>query len=205
MKLDLPDDSALSPNTRERLVRFAEDLLRFNRAANLISRRQPEAELRLLMRECVLVGLWLQGQTLEPGPWLDLGSGGGFPGLVFAALDPERRMVLLERRRGRCDFLRREAAALGLDGVEVLEGDARPLARQELWRGGSRLVSLKAVAPPREAVALADPFVSAGGRILLFQRPAWSPSPGLGWTIEATWAGSDDLDQQRAFLLVRAA
>lgn len=200
----LPESSALKPNISAGLERFAQDLLRFNRAANLISRRQPEVELQLLLRECVGVGLWLRRQGLGPGAWLDLGSGGGFPGLVFAALDPQQAIVLVERRQGRCDFLRREVVALGLESVEVVEGDARSLARDARWAQRARLVSLKAVAPPSEAVALAEPFVAPGGRILLFQRPGWAPAEGLGWQIEARWAGSGDLEQQGAFLLARS-
>lgn len=53
-----------------------------------------------------------------PGPWLDLGSGAGLPGIVLALLD-SRPVHLVEERRGRIGFLNRVVSALGLDHVTV--------------------------------------------------------------------------------------
>ncbi|WP_353229373.1 16S rRNA (guanine(527)-N(7))-methyltransferase RsmG [Novosphingobium sp.] len=54
------------------------------------------------------------------GAWLDLGSGAGFPGLVIAALQPQRAVTLVESRRLRTDWLVRATAAIGLDRVAVV-------------------------------------------------------------------------------------
>ena len=53
------------------------------------------------------------------GPWLDLGTGAGFPGLVVAVLRPTTDMVLVESRARRIAWLERAAAELGLDRVRV--------------------------------------------------------------------------------------
>ena len=52
-------------------------------------------------------------------PWLDLGSGAGFPGLVIAALRPESTVILVESRPLRGQWLERARAALGLEHVGV--------------------------------------------------------------------------------------
>lgn len=52
-------------------------------------------------------------------PWLDLGTGAGFPGLVIAALRPECEILLVESRKRRIEWLDRAARELGLNGVEV--------------------------------------------------------------------------------------
>ena len=52
-------------------------------------------------------------------PWLDLGSGAGFPGLVIAALRPELRVDLVESRPLRAEWLERMQIALGLEQVAV--------------------------------------------------------------------------------------
>lgn len=54
------------------------------------------------------------------GPWLDLGTGAGFPGLVIAALRPEFGVRLVESRRKRVEWLERTKLALGLERCRVV-------------------------------------------------------------------------------------
>lgn len=54
------------------------------------------------------------------GAWLDLGSGAGFPGLVLAALRPDRTMVLVESRKRRVEWLRRAIDELALPNCSVV-------------------------------------------------------------------------------------
>lgn len=53
-------------------------------------------------------------------PWLDLGTGAGFPGLVIAALRPECEVLMVESRARRIDWLERARIAMGLDNARVL-------------------------------------------------------------------------------------
>lgn len=53
-------------------------------------------------------------------PWLDLGTGAGFPGLVVAVLRPDCEVVMVESRRRRIDWLERALAELGLNRARVL-------------------------------------------------------------------------------------
>lgn len=53
-------------------------------------------------------------------PWLDLGSGAGFPGLAIAAARPEANVVLVESRKRRVDWLERAAETLGLENCRVI-------------------------------------------------------------------------------------
>ncbi len=54
------------------------------------------------------------------GPWLDLGSGAGIPGLALACARPDVPILLVESRKRRVDWLARAAVALGLDEVRVI-------------------------------------------------------------------------------------
>lgn len=75
------------------------------------------------------------------GPWLDIGSGAGFPGLVVALL-VERQVILVEPRRRRATFLQVAATALDVgDRVEILCADAASLAQP------CAVISARAVAP----------------------------------------------------------
>ena len=56
----------------------------------------------------------------ETGPWLDLGSGAGIPGLVLACAQPETEILLVESRKRRLEWLIRAAAELDLANCRVL-------------------------------------------------------------------------------------
>src|SRR5262245_49540248 len=65
---------------------------------------------------------------------VDLGSGGGLPGLVVAWRRPALRLTLVDRRAARTDFLRRAVVGLAWDGrVEVVTDDVVGLAKGD-WR-----------------------------------------------------------------------
>jgi 16S rRNA (guanine527-N7)-methyltransferase len=167
----------------EQLLRYRADLIRFNRALNLVSRRAARPTIDRLLLESAEATL--RTSWPEEGRVLDLGSGAGIPGIVIALLGPPLELTLLERRRGRADFLRRELRGLGLAGHQVLEGDAAVLGRDLRHREGYDRVTLKAVAAPDRALTLARPFLGPAGRALLFQRADWRPSPSVAadWEI----------------------
>ena len=59
---------------------------------------------------------------IDGGPIVDMGSGGGFPGVPLAIIFPELQVTLVEPRRKRASFQRVVAARLGLKNVTVLNG-----------------------------------------------------------------------------------
>ncbi len=91
--------------------------------------------------------------TVPEGPWLDLGSGAGFPGLVIAALQPERAVTLVDSRRLRTEWLARAAAALGLVNVEVILSRVEDLPQRH-WQ----VISARAFAPLERLLAIAARF-----------------------------------------------
>ena len=86
--------------------------------------------------------LHVSRETLGQGSLLDLGTGAGFPGLVIAALQPWRKVTLVDSRRLRTEWLMRAARALGLDNVEVV------LSRvEDLPSRSHAVISARAFAP----------------------------------------------------------
>jgi 16S rRNA (guanine527-N7)-methyltransferase len=100
-----------------------------------------------------------------PGPVVDVGSGGGAPGLPIAAALPEREVTLLEANGRKCDFL--ERIADDFPNVRVVRGRAE---EQETDRFGVSLA--KAVAPPPVALEWCLPLVRSGGAAILFVGPS---------------------------------
>ncbi|MGE3692362.1 MAG: 16S rRNA (guanine(527)-N(7))-methyltransferase RsmG [Novosphingobium sp.] len=86
-------------------------------------------------------------------PWLDLGTGAGFPGLVVAALRPECEVVMVESRSKRTDWLERARESLGLDRARVV---ASRLELVETFP--SRVISARAFAPLDKLLHLSARF-----------------------------------------------
>jgi 16S rRNA (guanine527-N7)-methyltransferase len=96
----------------------------------------------------------------------DLGSGGGFPGLVLATALPETRVTLVESVGRKCAFLERAAAAMALENVSVVN------ARAEEWGAGleaNDLVTARAVAPLAVLVEYAAPLLEIGGALVAWK------------------------------------
>jgi 16S rRNA (guanine527-N7)-methyltransferase len=98
------------------------------------------------------------------GPVIDVGSGGGSPGIPLAASMPDRAFTLLEAERRKCAFLERFAAEL--PNVEVVWGRAEELP---VDRYGVALA--KALAKPPVATELCLPLVTPRGAAVLWVGP----------------------------------
>jgi 16S rRNA (guanine527-N7)-methyltransferase len=96
-----------------------------------------------------------------PGEVVDVGSGGGAPGIPLAASLPERAFTLLEAERRKCDFLERVTA--DLHNVVVIWGRA-----EEQPTDSFGVALAKALAKPPVAAELCLPLVAPGGAALLW-------------------------------------
>jgi 16S rRNA (guanine527-N7)-methyltransferase len=110
-----------------------------------------------------------------PGPLVDVGSGGGVPGLVLGIVRPGRELHLVEATARKAAFLRATAAAIGLDATvhaERSEDLARPGAG---LRDHCACACARALAAPPAAVELCLPLVAPGGRLILWTGQSASP------------------------------
>jgi len=141
------DDAAIA-----RLSSLAELLLKENERQNLVARGTlPHIWQRHIVDSAQL--LQVSRDTLPDGEWLDLGTGAGFPGLVIAALQPERPVVLVDSRRLRTDWLQSSASALGLTNVRVILARVEDLPTQPY-----AVISARAFAPLDKLVTLSARF-----------------------------------------------
>jgi hypothetical protein len=107
---------------------------------------------------------------------LDLGSGGGLPGLVLAACRPDLELVLLDGRGQRADFLRRAVGRLGWgDRVEVVHARAEEAGRAPVWRGRMDAVVARSFGPPSTTAECGAPFLRTGGRLIVSEPPEAAP------------------------------
>ena len=104
------------------------------------------------------------------GPVVDVGSGGGAPGIPLAAVLPDREVTLLEANGRKCDFLDRWTSEL--PNLRVLRGRAE---EQELDRFGVAVA--KALAYPPTAAEWCLPLVREHGGVVLWVGPSADPGP----------------------------
>ena len=138
---------------------YAEELVRRGEQLGLIG---PQELTRLWSRH--LVNCVLVAPLLRPGRIGDVGSGAGLPGLVLAMARPDAEVVLIEPMERRTDWLREEAARLGLSNVEVLRGRAEDVGELRLDQ-----VTARAVSALRTLIPLTAPLVRVGGELILMK------------------------------------
>ena len=105
-------------------------------------------------------------ETVErfEGPIVDVGSGGGAPGIPLAHALPDREVTLLEATRRKCDFLERWTGELPNLRVVCGRAEEQPL---DTWG----VAVAKALAPPPVAAEWCLPLVAPGGAAVLYVGP----------------------------------
>ena len=98
----------------------------------------------------------------------DLGSGGGFPGLVVAACMPSQELTLIEPMQRRTQWLDECVSIMGLTNVEVIRSRAQDV-REDIAHRGLRpfdVVICRAVAPMKKLAAWSLPLLKRGGTLI---------------------------------------
>ena len=107
---------------------------------------------------------------------VDLGSGGGIPGLVIAYMRPDFDVTLIDRRTKRTDFLHRVVMRLGWsERITILSQDVNLLVASDPRRFDA--VVARGFGPPEETLKVASELVRAGGRAVISEPPVgdrWS-------------------------------
>ncbi len=121
------------------------------------------------------------GETAAlPDEGADLGPGGGIPGLVLATKLPETNWHLIERSRGRADWLIRSVARLGMADRVKVHHEAAEISGRGSLRGRCGFVVARRFAAPAVAAECAAPLLRVGGRAVFSDLQGPSRSPGSG-------------------------
>jgi len=189
--LELPEAARAAIDGHIRL------LLAWTPAINLTAIRDPAA---VALGHVVdsLTGLaWLRAWGIER--LLDLGSGGGFPGLPLAAAESSLDVTLLEPVAKKARFLTPVVEATGLAGrVGVVALRAEDLVRDPDQRGRWPAIAARAVAATADLVELAFPLLAAGGSLIAWKRGDLATElAAANRAIEALGGGSIDVVEVR--------
>src|ERR1700686_4520686 len=129
---------------------------------------------------------------------VDVGSGGGLPGLPLKIALPGLGMTLVEADQAKASFLVRACAALGLRDVEVLARRAEEVGHDPSYRESFDVAVARALAPMPVLVELCLPLVRVGGRLLAQKtesedlRGATRAIEALGGSLNSVMAAPSD-------------
>lgn len=190
----MPDTAPPNPSdVDERLRTFAERVR--TSPHNLVSRRARDELLTRHVPECVAFT-----HTLPSGAQrvLDLGSGGGFPGIVIACVRPDLEVHLLDATAKKTTFLQEVSEELGLR-THIHTGRAEdPELIAELG-GTFHVVTARAVASLDRLIGWSMPYLRSGGLLYAMKGERWQAeldeaAPILGRHGASVVATPDDLE-----------
>ncbi len=147
--LDLPDAA------QHQLLAFRDLLLKWNRTYNLTALRDPEQAISHHLLDSLAIL-----PHVGPGALLDVGSGGGLPGIPLAIARPELAVSMVDTVQKKATFLQQAAIELGLKNVSAHH------ARVEEMRGQYAQISSRAFAEIGLFISLTRHLLAPGGRWL---------------------------------------
>ena len=113
----------VSGKQKEQLDKFEKLLLAWNKTHNLVARSQVpliKEHIRDSLSIAPLLGINI----------IDLGSGGGFPGIPIAITCPKKKVFLIERKESKAAFLLNTTNQLGLENIKVINKDSNELLKE---------------------------------------------------------------------------
>lgn len=146
-------------------------LLEANTRFNLTAITNEDAATDKHYLDCLLAGEAIAPLINAGDTVADIGSGGGFPGLILAAARPELYVTLIESSRKKAEFLEECAAALGIVDLAVFSCRAEDAGRQPDLRGSFSAVTARAVSELSVLAEYALPLLAPNGVFFAMKGP----------------------------------
>lgn len=157
-----------NPETADRIDAYTAALLDENERINLTGARTPAA-LDLHIRDSLMLCNALRECNVTR--LLDLGSGGGLPGIPLACAFPAMQVFLLDSIEKKAAALRRMVERAGLANVRVMRARAEHIAHQPEFARQFDALTARAVAPLEKLIAWSAGFLRPGGAAWFYKTP----------------------------------
>jgi 16S rRNA (guanine527-N7)-methyltransferase len=149
---------------REKILIFIGLLIKWNKAAGLIS---PKDEERLFLRHfCDSLQPLLLFGFKKNAKVLDIGSGGGFPAIPIRIFRPDLEFCLAEANKKKCMFLMELKKELMFDNINIYNGR---IEKMPVLGNGFDYVITRGLGTIKEFIKLAKPFLAKDGRMYSFK------------------------------------
>ena len=143
-----------------RLSSYLELVVRWNKRINLVSKRDIDRLLERHLFDSLSIERFIKGDRA-----LDIGSGGGFPGIPLAICRPDLHFTLLDRSAKRVRFLRVVQAELGLDNVDCV---CQNLPVSSAMNNTYDVAFARAVSDPSTVWGICEQLLKSKGRLIFF-------------------------------------
>jgi 16S rRNA (guanine527-N7)-methyltransferase len=160
-------DVAVSHDQACQFAQHAKWLMQWNRKVNLTAITDPVQIAVKHFLDAIAPIQYIPAQ----GHLLDIGTGGGFPGIPLKVLRPDQPMTLIDSVRKKANFVKHVIRQLALCEIEASHMRAEVLSRENSGRRQFSVVVCRALADLKAAVRLAAPLLKPNGKIILYQGP----------------------------------
>lgn len=120
----------LTAGQRDRLLGYLRLLHKWNKAYNLTAVRDPDEMVSRHLLDSLSVLPYVQGDR-----WLDVGSGGGMPGIILAIMLPQVSFTLLDSNGKKTRFLTQVKLELGLANLSVVQNRVEAFQTEQAFHG----------------------------------------------------------------------
>ena len=161
----------ISGEQAEKLSSYMAGILEKNRFINLTSITEEKEFVKKHYLDSASAGrLPSYQQALRI---IDLGTGGGFPGIPLAILSPDKEFVLADSLAKRLDVIRELMEKTGIKNVELVHGRAEDLGKDPSYRECFDICVSRAVADLAVLAEYCLPLVRIGGSFIAYKGPGW--------------------------------
>ena len=155
LKIKISDDQV------QLMTIHAKELMIWNKKINLTAIKQPLQIAEKHFIDCLAAASFIKNKNSI----IDLGSGGGFPGIPLKIMNPLLNVVLIDSSRKKINFLKHIIRLLGLQGIDAIHSRAQDLHDKDLYIAGFDAVISRAFTELSNFVELASPFLNKEGTI----------------------------------------
>ena len=159
----------ISDEQVQQLKKYFHLLVEWNKKVNLTSITEYDDVVWKHFLDSSLIMLSEEWKKSSNVSVLDVGTGAGFPGMVLAILNPEKKFTLLDSLNKRVDFLNVVIQELSLENVKSFHGRAETFGREEGFRNQFDFVLSRAVAELPVLIEYCVPFVRKSGFFISYK------------------------------------
>jgi 16S rRNA (guanine527-N7)-methyltransferase len=160
----------VTPGQAHQFALHGRSLLEWNRKINLTTITKPEE----IAVKHFLDAIAPLDHLPAHGTLLDIGTGGGFPGLPLKVMRPDLSMTLIDGIRKKVNFVKYTIRQLGLQDIQALQVRAEDLGCDAQYAGRFDIIVCRALADLDNLLDLAVPLLARQGRIIAYQGPRYS-------------------------------
>ncbi len=146
----------------DQLTRHAEELLTWNKKTNLTAITDPfEVAVKHIIDSLLSTKYIPENSSL-----LDIGTGGGFPGIPIKIIKPSTKVSLVDSSRKKVSFLKHVIRTLKLKDIEAVHSRGEELSKKESYKNNFDYIICRAFSDLTKFISIALPFLKIGGVLI---------------------------------------